>query len=58
MHTWKITAQDDCSDVEEAIPIMGNMETYVKADTIEEAIKIFYSWYTLGKAFIVEAKLV
>ena len=58
MHTWKLTIQDDCSDVDGHVPVLGNMEVYIKADTIEEAIKQCYDWYTLGKIFILEAKFI
>ena len=39
-------------------PVLGNMEVYVKAPTIDEAIMECYAWYTLGKIFIVKAELV
>ena len=57
-HTWKLTVQDDCSDVEMDTPVLGNMEVYVKAPTIDEAIMECYAWYTLGKIFIIKAELV
>ena len=58
MHTWKLTVQDDCSDIEMETPVLGNMEVYVKAPTIDEAIMKCYDWYTLGTIFVIKAELV
>lgn len=58
MHTWKLIIQDDCSDVDMDVPVVGNMEVYIKAPTIDEAIMKCYDWYTLGSIFVIEAKLV
>ena len=58
MHTWKLIVQDDCSDIDDNVPVLGNMEVYIKAPTIDEAIMECYSWYTLGKIIIIKAELV
>ena len=58
MHTWKLTIQDDCSDVDMDVPVVGNMEVYVKASTIDKAIMKCYEWYTIGTIFVIKAELV
>ena len=58
MHTWKIIIQDNKLDIDLNVPVIGNMEVYVKAPTINEAIMKCYDWYTLGSIFVIEAKLV
>ena len=58
MLTWKLVIQDEWAAIDGEMPIVGNMELYIRADSIEEAIKHCYDWYTLGKIFIIKAELV